>query len=407
MTSTERLTRLELYDLVWSQSISQLAPRFQMSDKGLAKKCEAHDIPRPPVGYWMKVQYGRSVKKTPLPKLDDPSLEIVYFNGKVKDPVGDTLPEHFLSKDQLVFISSFSFDSRVQRYHDDIQVCRSHVVSKEEHLRLDFYGRVNYPDTIDNPGLKVTPESMQRASKFLQKLIDAFNKLGWKFIRSSDSGINQGFARFSFKGAILKVAVKEIVVNSALDKITNEDFSSKTIDEDEAIHLALFGRPCKHYKGTGDLEFLVDCNYPGFTKRWRDDKNGYIEEKLLSISMGLSRLFERERLKNIERDETQRQWELEREAVQARKLTANQERKLTINQERKHQTNLLALASRYEKVISLRKLIQAVEESESQSDKITEWLIRAHGIADRLDPTINDSMLFDKSFAEGDSKLGV
>lgn len=66
---SETLTRDELHDLVWSVPVSRLARRFGISDVGLAKICARHEIPRPPRGYWAKVQAGKRLGRTPLPPL--------------------------------------------------------------------------------------------------------------------------------------------------------------------------------------------------------------------------------------------------------------------------------------------------------------------------------------------------
>jgi hypothetical protein len=40
-----------------------LGKDFEISDKGLAKKCKKHKIPVPPVGYWGKLKSGKKVIK--------------------------------------------------------------------------------------------------------------------------------------------------------------------------------------------------------------------------------------------------------------------------------------------------------------------------------------------------------
>ena len=64
------MTRLELYNLVWSQPTSQLSKALGYSDVGIAKICRKHRIPRPPRGYWAKKQAGQTPRQIPLP---DPS----------------------------------------------------------------------------------------------------------------------------------------------------------------------------------------------------------------------------------------------------------------------------------------------------------------------------------------------
>lgn len=77
MDNTKRMTRRELYDLVWSKPILKLAEEFNLSDRGLAKICERHRVPVPPRGYWAKLAVGKKVKQTRLYDVDDPFLNRV------------------------------------------------------------------------------------------------------------------------------------------------------------------------------------------------------------------------------------------------------------------------------------------------------------------------------------------
>ena len=63
-------TRKQLYELVWKEPIQVIAPKFGLSDRGLAKLCERHAIPTPPRGYWAKRQAGHKVPKAPLIELE-------------------------------------------------------------------------------------------------------------------------------------------------------------------------------------------------------------------------------------------------------------------------------------------------------------------------------------------------
>lgn len=62
-----RLTRDELYGLVWSEPMQALGPRFGLSDVGLRKVCLGLDVPVPERGYWNKLQAGKTVVRAKLP----------------------------------------------------------------------------------------------------------------------------------------------------------------------------------------------------------------------------------------------------------------------------------------------------------------------------------------------------
>ena len=64
MAKQIRLTREELYEKVWAQPTTKVAAEFGMSDVGLAKICRKMDVPKPPLGFWRKIETDRT---TPTP----------------------------------------------------------------------------------------------------------------------------------------------------------------------------------------------------------------------------------------------------------------------------------------------------------------------------------------------------
>jgi hypothetical protein len=77
--SFRKITRRELYDLVWSEPIRALAPRLEISDVGLAKVCRRSDIPIPPRGYWAKTAVGQITPRPDLPEHPDLSARPLKF----------------------------------------------------------------------------------------------------------------------------------------------------------------------------------------------------------------------------------------------------------------------------------------------------------------------------------------
>jgi hypothetical protein len=80
MSERKQFSRQELYDLVWSTAMTTLAKQFGMSDVGLRKICVKHEIPTPPAGYWAKLQFGKKVKKIPLPAATDGVRDRVFVS---------------------------------------------------------------------------------------------------------------------------------------------------------------------------------------------------------------------------------------------------------------------------------------------------------------------------------------
>jgi len=71
-----RLTREELYSLVWAKPMTEVAQNYQISDRAMAKICARKLVPVPPRGYWAKKTAGKSAPIPPLPEfVVKPSME--------------------------------------------------------------------------------------------------------------------------------------------------------------------------------------------------------------------------------------------------------------------------------------------------------------------------------------------
>jgi hypothetical protein len=85
-----KITRRELYELVWTTPVTQLAKQYGFSDVWLAKICRRNNIPRPPRGYWAQRQSGKKVLKQPLPPKNIDStihINIKPFNSERRETV--------------------------------------------------------------------------------------------------------------------------------------------------------------------------------------------------------------------------------------------------------------------------------------------------------------------------------
>ena len=94
------VSREALYEEVWTDAVTVVAPRYGLSDVGLVKICKKLGIPVPPRGYWAKLKAGRPTRKVPLPALPagarDPSGPIplseqeAAMHARVRDALQQT-----------------------------------------------------------------------------------------------------------------------------------------------------------------------------------------------------------------------------------------------------------------------------------------------------------------------------
>ena len=75
------VSREALYEEVWTDAVTVVAPRYGLSDVGLVKICKKLGIPVPPRGYWAKVKAGRPTRKVPLPALPAGARDLGLESG--------------------------------------------------------------------------------------------------------------------------------------------------------------------------------------------------------------------------------------------------------------------------------------------------------------------------------------
>src|SRR5439155_987593 len=56
----------------WTEPATKVAKRYCVSDVAVRKMCKKLNVPLPPLGYWAKLQFGKNVKRPPLPPTDGP-----------------------------------------------------------------------------------------------------------------------------------------------------------------------------------------------------------------------------------------------------------------------------------------------------------------------------------------------
>lgn len=87
-----RLTRDELYRLVWKTPLSRLSERYGITGNGLAKICDRLNVPYPPRGHWTKVALGKKVIKTRLPKVDEATPQDVVIRPTSRSRITPAIP---------------------------------------------------------------------------------------------------------------------------------------------------------------------------------------------------------------------------------------------------------------------------------------------------------------------------
>lgn len=172
-----QLTRKELFDLVWSESMLSLSKKFDISDVGLRKICKMMNIRTPKMGHWMKVKYSKPSTIPVLTEDDQLKLDtVVMLKEKseittkesndnlsilekeiIKDPnLSLKVPSRLVNPDKMILLAQAHFNS----YHSRTMPGRRLTISR---------------DILD---IAVASENIGRALRFMDTLIKALKARG-------------------------------------------------------------------------------------------------------------------------------------------------------------------------------------------------------------------------------------
>ena len=370
------ITRQELYDEVWSMAVSKLAPKYNLSDVGFAKFCKRCDIPRPPRGYWAKLEAGKKVKQTPLPKHDDEDGIRVY----VPEP-GEVESQEKTKSDADKETESLP---RIE-LSESLRGCHA-LVSK---TRQAFEGaKVRDDGILESPSdskldLIVSRDQLRRSLLIFDALLKNLESLGHKVTTGPTIEVD---------GQTVSLAIRETT------KTIEEEFDASKESINGRYDFFNERKRKKQIPG-GKLTLLIPEaeGYwaSGCRKQWKDAKIQRVENCLNSIVAGVLEVavkkheheikLEQQAIQKVE-DEKRRRKESEERA----KLRENQK------QEQQKLDSLLTQASDLRRSREIRDLVSYVRqvhegngtEIDADSD-LGQYLAWAQQQADRLDPTVN------------------
>ena len=167
------LTREELYDLVWSEPLSRLARKYNISDNGIRKRCKKMNIPLPKAGHWSKIQHGYKVIIPKLPgKYEGENETILCYrdkDGNYVEKVDEVTPQtklkHELQNDPKL---PLTVPENITRFDSLIAQAKKslHKKSSEVHdyigMRATERGEIN---------IMVSESNIDRALHFMNTLI--------------------------------------------------------------------------------------------------------------------------------------------------------------------------------------------------------------------------------------------
>jgi len=175
-STVHRFTREELYDLVWSESMSKLARRLGLSDWSLAKACARANVPVPGRGYWAKLKHGKRVHQPPLPPAAAGTPQTVEVaRGPHKSDV-PTLPP-----DVVEAMAKESTPERKIAVPKDLSHPHPIIRAWLEAGRRQAQAGVVAPYGLALPAQRIT-KSERRRLRVLSALLKALDARGYKVV---------------------------------------------------------------------------------------------------------------------------------------------------------------------------------------------------------------------------------
>lgn len=356
------LTRQELYDRVWSESVDTLAKELGLSNVGLGKACRRHNIPVPERGYWARKAAGRKVRRPPLPPATDGNGTVTLLVS----PRPDSPPAE--SPDVHPLIAFEGQPENAVVVSENLRVRHQAIAQTREYWVAQKRGDVRYDDNKwPHLDIKVSNTVLPRAFRFLQALFVALETRGHTVAATVEGK------------TILTVLEEPLHVS--LREPSKQVRHIPTAKELADAKQYSWSRPPRHDLVSTGILVLHAENVWGVRHTWKDGKNRRLEDLVNDVIVGFleAALYkkaqraaqERERLRA---EEVARQREAARQLVQQERARA------------RRFTRLKAACREHEDLRTfLEQVRSTVEPVEAQSE-LAQWLEWAAGYVNRVDP---------------------
>lgn len=369
----ERLSRKELYDLVWSEPMTTLSSRFGISDVALKKTCRRAEIPTPDRGYWAKKEAGKQTFQAALPLrppgMDDEILvaggNSYYWHSESKEeelraplpvPPEFTEPIEALRERIAKAIGKISVPHQVRVWHPAIDRL---FKEDEERRQKQLAGAYSY--SWNKPHLDTPFE--RRRLRILNSLFFATEKMNGRPSISFHEGLDIG------------ISFHQRHVQLVLDQPKQPNRRSRVPvaqHEPNEIRLALSIRlgPCS------ETDRMI----------WQDDDEGKLETHMTEIAVEVVMTAEiqyREMVVHQYQFRVERRTQLEEEERQRKVAIERAEKERLRRIEQARIDRLLGDAAAFQQANAIRKYVETIRLSQScdgfsAADEFERWSHSGH-----------------------------
>lgn len=347
------ITRRELHALVWSSPMTEVAKRFAMSDRGLAKLCARYDIPVPDRGWWAKKAAGQAVQIAPLRPAANEYLEKVSvwvredFRDWLKPEERADLEARVAREDDGGWVVAVDTEDEHTRHHPLLRTSK-----RPDALRFDMF---------------VSSAARPRAQKIANAILRAFEHRGYTFVANEKIPT---IAKVNVCGEL--IAVKLTEQNDSVDHVL-------TAKEERDVKAGRgWGIPKKDYIPNGKLTLCIDEYATNERRSFSDGVKQHIEDCLRDFMVALLRIAFEHRARTNYWDA----WSRAREEA-ARKAEEERKRK---EDEARRKKELIDDVEAFIRCRALREMVSALSSEPQMPEQVRRWVTFASAVANELDP---------------------
>jgi hypothetical protein len=364
----QSFTRQQLYELVWKEPIEKLAPKFGLSDRGLAKLCERHAVPTPPRGYWARKQAGQKVVKAPLIQLEGSRVRDDYEIARFSLPKASATPADDAPDPLMAFYAE----------------------------QLSEIGKIAVTKTLANPHAVIAQwlkdDERQRAvnarwggPSFGLLRMTALDRRRLRLLSALWKTLEARGVRIECRRGTHIVSLRHEQDEVSFDIKEYVQQKRRPLNEDEiARGWADHSKYRVEQIPSGLLRGKVDTWLPkGIPTLWTESEERPFEDMLGEVAASILTALAQAKARREQREAAERRrWE-EQEAARRREEAEKAEQK--------RREALLKEAKNWRRARELREYVRAVQTARSEADDdaaLGAWSHWALACADELDPLI-------------------
>lgn len=357
------LTRAELYEMIWQTPTSQLAKRFGISDVALSKVCKKHNIPKPPLGYWRKVEIGLVPVRPDLPVADDKVQEHITFRSPAEREKHAPIRRSRSVREQIPVPDTLTNPHRL-------------ILSTKKALQIgQKWDGILVPSlTIEHLDVRVSKTQQDRAFRIMDTLLKELEARKYRVTAVSKP---KYLTQVLVLGEPIYFGIREPT------RQTEHIFTKEELRKKEKGLLLWEHKYDHHPSGRLALEILDEDGK--VVTKWVDGKEQKVETCLAAFIEGLGKVAERRKMQRAQAEETHRKWEEE----QQRRREAEERRK----QEQKEIELLRQQVNAWDESQRILAFVAAVERKAAEKgqnadpgSELARWIEWARSYARRIDP---------------------